>query len=349
MKKDNPHLRQSQGMVYAANSVGHRHEYLQLLANIFKLKPISGQISWKVLVTLVRSPRLLFATLDDHLPTFVIVSIIRAIIGRKTTALFLRPQSCFTGNRLKHFTKLYIFKAIRHLRGLTIATITPFGVEPRYVRVAHHGLSDPQLWDLNDGTSLNAPPNTELSIKIHKAASGRPVLCFIGYLDLNKGFGFLTEMLRRNPKITDDCLVLAAGISLPHSRETARTFETSGGMLVDRQIDTNELLSLYGVADLVWCCYAPDYDQASGIFGRALQFGKPVLLRKNSLVERLATELDAKYTPIGWEDFNALERAVLDLKIVRNPPHLSAKYTSQILTLRKTFIRVIGESIDSAK
>lgn len=52
-----------------------------------------------------------------------------------------------------------------------------------------------------------------------------------------------------------------------------------------------EILSLYKVADLVWCSDAPDDDQASGVFGRAIQTGVEPVFRKGSLPDRLLSEL----------------------------------------------------------
>ena len=45
------------------------------------------------------------------------------------------------------------------------------------------------------------------------------------------------------------------------------------------------MLALYSIADLAWCFYSPEYDQASGILGRALQFSVTPVVRKGSVSE----------------------------------------------------------------
>lgn len=52
----------------------------------------------------------------------------------------------------------------------------------------------------------------------------------------------------------------------------------------DRIVTDDEILRLYKVADLAWCCYAPDYDQASGVFGRALQTGVEPVVREGRVL-----------------------------------------------------------------
>src|ERR1700685_4165033 len=44
-------------------------------------------------------------------------------------------------------------------------------------------------------------------------------------------------------------------------------------------------------ADLVWSCYAPDYNQSSGIHGRAVQLGIPVVVRRGSYIDALGKSL----------------------------------------------------------
>jgi hypothetical protein len=60
----------------------------------------------------------------------------------------------------------------------------------------------------------------------------------------------------------------------------------AGGYACDRFISNEELFDLYACADLIWCCYAADYDQASGVFGRAIQLGIPVVVREGALIHK---------------------------------------------------------------
>jgi hypothetical protein len=52
----------------------------------------------------------------------------------------------------------------------------------------------------------------------------------------------------------------------------------------------------------VWSCYAPDYDQASGIFGRAVQLGVPAIVRTSSYLAKLADHIGHPVLPVSFGD-----------------------------------------------
>jgi N-acetyl-beta-hexosaminidase len=57
----------------------------------------------------------------------------------------------------------------------------------------------------------------------------------------------------------------------------------------DRRISDEELISLYGVADYVWCRYSQSSSSmSSGVFGRAVQLGKTAVVSTGSYLDRLA-------------------------------------------------------------
>ncbi len=62
-------------------------------------------------------------------------------------------------------------------------------------------------------------------------------------------------------------------------------------MLVNQRIANSDLLYLYRMANIIWSCYAEGYDQSSGIHGRAVQLGIPVLVRNDSCIDRLGKSL----------------------------------------------------------
>jgi len=71
-------------------------------------------------------------------------------------------------------------------------------------------------------------------------------------------------------------------------------------MIVEDRYDTDaEIVSLYRVADLAWCRYAPGYDQASLVFGRALQIGVTPVLREGSVIADLARMVGSG-KPVGY-------------------------------------------------
>lgn len=300
----------SRGLVYASNDGGHRGPYVALFASLLGLDGVCAPASGAVLRRMIAAPRLLVATFEDDLPMISAALVARAALGRPTAGIFLSPQRCFVRDELKCRIKRLAFMGYKRVPGLTLFTITPFEIEPRFAEVANVGAYDPQYWDMHDGTRVVMPPSTPFSDKIRAAAAGRPVVCMPGSLNAEKGFGFLADSLAATPALAKRLLIVAAGRVLPSARASVETFVASGGLLHDRRLEDAELKSLYGIADAIWCCYEPGYDQASGIFGRGMQFGVPVIVRRGSLIERVAAGTPLSVIKVDFDDKNGLADAL---------------------------------------
>ncbi|TIL54861.1 hypothetical protein [Mesorhizobium sp.] len=293
-------------LIYSVTTTGHRQSYLDTLSAIFALQPVSGPMNFTLFRRLVAAERLLFAMLDEDMVSFGAIAGARSLLGRPTAALFLRAQKCFETGRWFYPLKRHAFRVLRSLPRLTVASITPFDVAPRHAEVAHCGVFDPQYWDLHDGETLRRPGNTRLSEEVVARAAGRSVLCAIGTLSSNKGLGFLAETLERYPRINEYVLIVGAG-SVP-SEATRIVAQLKGveALIVDRFISDAELESLYGIADMVWACYSPDYDQASGVFGRAVQFGAEPITRLGSVIAAFAKLNGINHIPVAYGQHEAL-------------------------------------------
>ena len=259
---------------------GHRAEYLELFQVLFGLQPSVGRIDVKLCNSLCATSRLLFASLDDDIAGFVRVALARALRRRKTTALFIRPQSCFEPG-LRGLLKSALFGVLRRLPGLTILTILPFELDPRLARVANGWIHDPQIWD-RIGTP--SAPHTALADEVLALAKGRKILVYLGRVTTIKGFPVVLNILAAAPDLSDRMLITVAGTVDASCRAAAERGRANGMVLVDRFLSEAEMASLYEVADLIWCCYDPTYDQASGIFGRALQRGRCAVVRRGAAI-----------------------------------------------------------------
>ncbi len=121
-----------------------------------------------------------------------------------------------------------------------------------------------------------------------------------------------------------------------------------GGLLIDRRLDDAELESLYVVSDVIWSCYAPEYDQASGIFGRALQLGVPVIVRRGSLLHRFASGIRSPVLPLEFGDVSGGARLLTqDL-----PGRLSGaeleRHARLIGAWRSDFVQVVERALEPA-
>ncbi|MER8423313.1 hypothetical protein [Mesorhizobium sp. M1403] len=338
-------------LVYSVTTTGHRQSYLDTLSAIFALQPVSGRMNFTLFRRLVAAERLLFAMLDEDMVSFAAIAAARSALGRPTVALFLRAQKCFETGRWVHPLKRYAFRALRLLPRLTVASITPFDVAPRHAEVAHCGVFDPQYWDLHDGETLRRPGSTQLSEDVVRRAAGRSVLSVIGTLSANKGLAFLVETLERHPNITEKVLVVGAGSVPAPAAEFVARLKRAGALIIDRFITDSELESLYGVTDMVWACYSPDYDQASGIFGRAMQLGIEPVTREGSVIAAFAAANGIGHIAVAYGHHEALGELLLGPPICSGPTNslLPSDRGALIGGWRQQFIDTIGAGISGSE
>ena len=307
-------------------------------------------MSFRMFRRLVRAERLLLATLDDHVMSFVALAVLRSLAGKRTVALFLRFHPTIVEKRLVSRVKRVLFGILRHVNGIAIVTILPFSIDQRHRLIATDGLCDPQLWDMHDGRSLKCPERNAFSHEVETAAHGRKIVVLPGSLTRIKGFGLMAEMLAGTPGLAGKFLFVAAGKVGVDCCETAEEFKAAGGLLIDRRISDQDLEGLYAASDFVWCFYTADYDQASGIFGRAIQFGKTPIVRSGSMIERFACDFGAHSIMADPEDLNDLAARLLDSPDADAAPagdHPNGFCReAQIGASRSTFINVISARLD---
>jgi hypothetical protein len=242
-----------------------------------------------------------FLMIEDDVVGFIASVARNVIVGRRTVGLFFRPGVCFRRGRPKYWLKRLTFSLLRSVPRTAVLTILPFYVDPRFQQVATGWIYDPQLWDLPVVEPCSTTPSTELNDLVELHSKGRTVVVALGLQNRTKGFDRFVDIWCCSTALRDRFLFIAAGQVDQRSRSSAARFVSSGGVLLDRYISDSELLQLYSLSDFVWCCYSPDYDQSSGIFGRAFQFGKPTISRAGSLISSLATGLNHPCLHVPFE------------------------------------------------
>jgi hypothetical protein len=271
----------------SVGDAGHRREYVaQLLAEFHKLG-IGATITARADI-LHRGP-LLFMAIEDHPQVFVSVAALRSALGLRTVGLMFRPGQCFTPGSARHAVKRLVFRVLSRLPGTAVLTLLPHDIDQRFSTISTGWIYDPQLWDFATYPHRQDSELTDLHREIRERARERRIVVALGDQHRSKGFEFLSQLATRLPR--DRVLLVAAGRVAPTLEQTARLFVEHGGMLCNRLLTDHEFLGMYAIADFVWCCYAPEYDQASGIFGRAFQFGVPAIVRARSYLVDLALRL----------------------------------------------------------
>lgn len=333
------------GIIHSVTEIGHRRSYVDTLASMLGYTPMIAPLKAATIKALLRTDSLVLATFDDAPASYAIIAFFRGLVGRKTAALFLRPQTCLRTNHSKFRLKKSLYRIIRRLPNLTLVTITPHTWQPSFHEVSHVGTYDPQYWDFHDGTALRTPCETSFARELANAAGNRAIICLPGFLSREKGFGFLAEVAARPEIAQAPVLLVAAGAVLPEMRSAAEGFTRAGGYLVDRELSGAEIESIYGVSDAIWACYHPQYDQASGIFGRAVQTGTPVFIRRGSLIQAAAVDLvaDAIALPYGDAPGAAAEihRWAVGSEAVKRSAAASKADAEKVAALREHFRRTV--------
>lgn len=262
---------------------GHRGAYVAMLCRLFPAQVLR----FGAAALFSRRP-VLVPFIEESLPRYVLACLIGALVGRRTVGFLFRPRPALEGRELRMRIKRGVLAALRRLPGVSTLTILPFAVEPGFARIASGWIYDLQLWDLVEpGQPAPVEVGGALADRLRRQAGGRKLCVAVGRQDRGKGFDQFVTAWTGNAELREAMQFAFGGMVDPALEPAAKAFAAKGGFGLDRLISDAELLDFYAAADLVWCVYAPDYDQASGILGRAMQFGIPVAVRAGSLIERL--------------------------------------------------------------
>lgn len=226
-----------------------------------------------------------------------LLAIGRAAMGRRTCAMVFRSREALVGTKPQTRVKRLLLRIERSMTKIAMLTIVPFNLLPRPETLFRGWLHDPQLWDI---AILPMPDeDRDIADRAKAMANGRPIIIVIGLLASYKGIDRLAELANDEEFCAQYLLVMAGSQIADVKRQFSNI--TNECLIVDRHISDGEIYALYDVADYVWAVYAPSYDQASGIFGRALQFGRTPLVRAGSLIEQYANTLNQETVAVDWE------------------------------------------------
>lgn len=225
------------------------------------------------------------------------VAIARALVGRRTAAMVFRAQEALTGTKLKTRLKRLLLGIERHMSPITMMSIVPLDILPKADSLFKSWLHDPQIWDV---PFLPAPSvDRNLAERVVAEAHGRRVVVALGLMESYKGVEMLAA-LAKDKAFCSKYMLVIAGLQLEKTVPIFAEIQ-SDCIIENRYISDGELYALYDVADFIWSVYGPSYDQASGIFGRAIQFGRTPIIRKGSLIDQYSTYLGAKPVIVAWQ------------------------------------------------
>lgn len=335
----------------ATLSGGHHGEYYLLLTNILVRAGFAVETSRTGLDKLFARGPLFFLMIEENPLTFALAAFARALIGRRTAGLLFRSGECVSPVGLRLRTKRFILRTLKRLPKCSILTILPFFVNRRFSEFATAGIFDPPLWDLSDLGLYQAEDGrqaTGLIETIDHAAAGRKVILALGGQNASKGFDYLSDLLAHpsTAALKESFFFVVAGRVAPGSVSSGTLFAERGGLLIDRLINEAEWVALNSRADFIWCCYAPDYNQASSIFGRAVQYGCPTIVRAGAYLESLANAIGHPFVPISWGAPDGAVIQLLDAKDLRRPSE--REISRKVSDMRKASLDILGQALGEA-
>lgn len=276
--------------LYTPTLLGHRGAYLEMTSLLFAGRRRSG---WQMIWT--RDPAF-HLMIEDGFAGFVGLAIFRALLRRRTVGLLFRVLPTLYDLSWRMRIKRMILKILRKMRSIRVISIVPRFVDPKIATICDDWIYDPQLWDLSDSDrqifgQLRAAEGgaapvaaQEFYARIQAARAGRRVMVSLGLQSREKGLAIMADAVKAGA--FDDWLLVMAGRIAPEMQYMRTVLEQGGHLIMDRYITDEELIATYSAADAVWCLYDPNYDQASGILGRAVQLGVVPLVRAGSVSAR---------------------------------------------------------------
>jgi hypothetical protein len=283
--------------IYSRSEAGHRQAYLDFVSSIFNARRVDR-------ATALRFSRpVFFLMIEESFAFFVLASLWRALLGRRTIGLLFRPGPAVENRGLRHAVKRLILRLMKRISSIRVLTIVPFTIAPRFASIADDWIYDLQLWDLSeDGRDDLLPEHGSTVVeKVTAAAHGRPVIAALGVQDRNKGFDVFARTWSESPALKSRYLFAYGGRVAGELQPYAQALADNGGVGLNGRVSDDELFQFYAASHAVWCLYDKGYDQASGILGRAIQFGLPAIVREGSLSHRLCVAIGAPHVAASAE------------------------------------------------
>ena len=298
-------------MIYQSVIGGHREGYAAVISKMTGLEIYQSKGAISDLGKVIRPKVLINICIEDGVVSFFIISLLRALLQKKTIGLMMSPWDCYRPNRLSDILRRYAFLLLKSLSNVRTISIVPFDIDPRYKNIADFWIYDPEFWDMN----IHKDSQALLQARVldSKVLSKKINLLYLGHLSPEKGFDFLATIFLNNKKLFSKFNLSIVG-KIPKSYENI-TFQLrkSGAVIIDEYVSDERMFKFIMNSAVLWCCYSPKYDASSGIFGRAIQFNKLPLIRKSSRLEKLAGILEKDVLSV---EFGNLDNVFSNIEVI---------------------------------
>ena len=272
-------MRRMMPLVYDTSESGHRARGVKLISQLVSGRVLIGP-PWRLLARLVWHPgMLIWQTADYAIVPLTLIATLRTIFLRKTVALCYRNDRGLVGKSLRSRVRRMLVWVISHFLKVNVVFIFP----PRAGSPqTYPWIFDPEWWDLGVMPVADA--------HVARLEGEGDVVLFIGNIDRLKGLDFFIEAAEEAARFALPLRFVLVGPAEKLTPSQLNLLRAAGATLLDALPTDSEFLAYLRRAQYLWCCYHPDYDQSSGIFGRSLQLGIPAIVRKGSLMDEFAAK-----------------------------------------------------------
>lgn len=272
--------------LFSLKSDGHRSDY-----NNFLMK-ILGQADF-----VKRSNGceiMVFMMIEESFFGFFLTSIFRAFQGKKTTGLLFRLKPVVFAKNIRMYIKGIILKFLCLFKSIRIFSIHDPSLLPKGSTYVTDWIYDFQLWDFSDSPIRREIIDDRVKRNDELTRSDPITIVALGSQDENKGIIDLIRLIKLRNSINSNQVFKIYGKLDPIYENELLSVMSHRDVCINDYVSNEILWQGYKEADLIWAFYSPKYDQASGVAGRAAQFGVPVIVRSDSIISNTFKNLNIK-------------------------------------------------------
>lgn len=232
---------------------GHRHEYNMVLFRLI------GAYKEKFHKAVFSNWVLVIPNYNDKILLYTFVVVLRALLRKRSVIISLAPGYIFAQRSWKAFVKLNCVKilSVCKVRRLSIGK----GLD------GFRSVPDIQLFDLE----ILYPELYKTILNKRKDKTPRPSVGYFGTVTDRKKASEFFEFARQYHELFDFYVI---GKNLQVYTKYIKYINDKG--------DNTTFLTKLSEMDFVWSCTDPQNGLASGIFGRAIQLNRKVIITKFS-------------------------------------------------------------------
>lgn len=260
-------------LIFSVTKKGHYDEYAEVFSRLVRGKIIRSRPA-QLKHSLSKHP-ILFVDGDTTHLLFVPVIVFRSLMGFKNYMMSIRTEY-IVEIPWQRRVKYPLYRLLRKFSNTRIISTHQDARRSEYEPFITDFIHDVQYWDVPFlDTRVSRVP------EIAKSGSKR-LLSVIGELNEKKSRADLLRFLKNNRGLA--FTIVFAGI-VPE-KDLAFLRSHPDCLVLNRYITRPELFYIYEASTWIWAFYGKDVRRPSGIFGRAVQLRKKVIVRKNGFLSR---------------------------------------------------------------